>query len=261
MMERIKVKLREQDFDHFEYGGDYVPPLLYFKSRYINEEFPGYAEQLAFDTALEELRLVEPKGYGPSESEFARRLKQSRRQVVGIKLEKANDIPDLDDLCGKWLPYRSFIECGDTWQRTKVDNVPRRAQSFNALYDLAVAVLDPVIEYFGSIKLTYGFSSAALSRLISGRIAPRLDQHSACEVTSKGNPICSRLGAAVDFLVEDENMREVADWVRIHCDFDRIYFYGEDRPLHVSVGPQATRAVYEMRSTGGRLIPRKLDIK
>jgi DNA phosphorothioation-associated putative methyltransferase len=261
MVERIKVKLREQDFDHFEYGGEYVPPLLYFKSRYINEEFPGYAEQLAFDTALEELSLVEPKGYGPSESEFARRLKNSRRRIVGVALERANDIPDLDDLCGKRLPYRSLIECGDTWQRTKVDNVPRRAQSFNALYDLAVAVLDPVIEYFGSIKLTYGFSSPALSRLISGRIAPRVDQHSACEVTSKGNPICSRLGAAVDFLVEDENMREVAEWVRIHCDFDRIYFYGEDRPLHVSVGPQATRAVYEMRRTAGRLLPRKLAPK
>ena len=40
MLERVKVKLRDQDLDFFEYGGQYAPPFLYFKSRYINEEFP-----------------------------------------------------------------------------------------------------------------------------------------------------------------------------------------------------------------------------
>jgi hypothetical protein len=45
----------------------------------------------------------------------------------------------------------------------------------------------------------------------------------------------------VDFIVEDEDMLEVARcgvrpalrWV-----FDRLYFYGADRPIHVSYGPE-----------------------
>jgi DNA phosphorothioation-associated putative methyltransferase len=53
MLERVKIKLREQDLDLFEYGAEYPPTPLYFKSRYINEEFSGYSEQLEFDSALE----------------------------------------------------------------------------------------------------------------------------------------------------------------------------------------------------------------
>src|SRR5208283_4744689 len=46
---RIKVRLRDQDLDVFDYSGQYQPRVLYNKSRYINEEFPHYAEQVAFD--------------------------------------------------------------------------------------------------------------------------------------------------------------------------------------------------------------------
>jgi DNA phosphorothioation-associated putative methyltransferase len=52
MVERVKIKLRQQNIDYFAYGEDYQPPFLYHKSRYINEEFPNYPEQLAFDQAL-----------------------------------------------------------------------------------------------------------------------------------------------------------------------------------------------------------------
>ena len=53
MIERVKIKLREQDIDYFAYGERYEPPFLYRKSRYINEEFPNYPEQVAFEEALE----------------------------------------------------------------------------------------------------------------------------------------------------------------------------------------------------------------
>ena len=66
MLERVKVKLREQDLDFFEYGGQYPPPFLYFKSRYINEEFPGFPEQQEFDRQLEALGLPMADGYGPA---------------------------------------------------------------------------------------------------------------------------------------------------------------------------------------------------
>ena len=73
------------------------------------------------------------------------------------------------------------------------------------------------------MRLTYGFSSPELARQIEGRIAPKLDQHAACELNRKGAPVCRRLGAAVDFIVEDENMEEVARWIINNLSFDRLY--------------------------------------
>ena len=64
MIERVKIKLREQDIDYFAYGEEYEPPFLYRKSRYVNEEFPNYPEQVAFEEALEGLVLLDFSGYG-----------------------------------------------------------------------------------------------------------------------------------------------------------------------------------------------------
>ena len=114
-----------------------------------------------------------------------------------------------------------------------------------------------MIDYFGMIKLTYGFCSHELARQVSGRIAPELDQHASYEKNRLGNPICSRLGAAVDFLIEDEDMIEVANWIIGNLAFDRLYIYESDRPLHVSFGPANSRRTYRMtmRASGAR-IPR-----
>jgi hypothetical protein len=70
--------------------------------------------------------------------------------------------------------------------------------------------------------------------------------------------ICPRLGAAVDFIVEDENMREVADWIAENTPFDRLYFYSDNRPIHVSYGPEQKREYVDLVTTdAGRQIPRK----
>lgn len=37
MVERVKIKLRQQNIDYFAYGEEYEPPFLFRKSRYINE--------------------------------------------------------------------------------------------------------------------------------------------------------------------------------------------------------------------------------
>ena len=110
---------------------------------------------------------------------------------------------------------------------------------------------------YGSIRLTYGFSSAELTRNIQRGIAPKLDQHAACEHGPRGALVCGRGGAACDFLVEDENMREVAEWIIANLPFDRLYFYGPDRPIHVSYAPEPARLSYQMVSTPSeRSMPR-----
>lgn len=249
MTQRVKLNLRRQDFDVFEYGDAYVPPYLYRKSRFINEEFPHYAEQLAFEEALDSLGLFDLAGYGPSPDEFEAGLELRRYKVDGFGLVRNNSIPNLDDACGRFLKYRDLIECGETQARTGLTNLPREPASYTALLDLAVNVLDPLIEYFGMIQLTYGFCSSELARQIPARIAPKLDQHAAHELNRQGRPVCDRFGAAVDLLVEDEDMLEVTRWIAANIPFDRLYFYGPDRPLHISYGPQHTRQVIFMLPT------------
>jgi DNA phosphorothioation-associated putative methyltransferase len=258
LQSRIKVRLRDQDLDIFDYKGPYPPTLLFNKSRYINEEFPHYAEQVAFEDALQSLGLFDLSGYGPEEKEFHRLIGAARREVAEFELRRSTTIPALDDPCGRTFTYRQLIECGETWEKTRVKNTPALAASYNALHDLATSILDPVVEYFGAIKLTYGFASTALTKLIPGNIAPKLDQHASCETGRSGVPVSPRKGAAVDFLVEYEDMIEVAKWVAANCTFDRMYVYGVDRPLHVSVGPDTAGEIYEMRAIGGKRIPRRV---
>lgn len=172
-------------------------------------------------------------------------------------------IPDLDASCGRYLKYRDLIECGNTWWKSAgegaLDNRPREAASVVALEALCSQVIDPVIETFGPVSLTYGFASAQLTSKIRGRIAPRLDQHAACETRSDGELVCKRRGAAVDFQVPAHSMEQVARWIAANTAFDRIYFYGDDRPLHVSYGPDQSRAVVALvTGPSGRLLPRAL---
>lgn len=257
MLERVKIKLKEQDIDYFAYGETYEPPFLYRKSRYINEEFPQYPEQVACEEALADLGLFDFSGYGPSPGELLATLAANRWEVDGFALVRARTIPDLDDPCGRHFSFRQLIACGETQARTGLPNLPRQPASYNALQDLAVRVLDPVIDYFGMIRLTYGFCSPELARAIPGRIDPKRDQHAACERNRRDKPVCARLGAAVDFIVDDEDMREVARWIVANTPFDRLYFYGDDLPLHVSYGPQQSRQVVRMvPGPSGRLVPR-----
>lgn len=256
MVERVKINLRELDIDYFTYGEGFESPNLYHKSRYINEECEGYPEQVAFDEALDGLSLGDWSGYGPAPAEFDALLVRRRWVVDGHALVRDQTIPDLDAPCGRFLTYRQLIECGETQASTGLANRPEQPDSYTALCDLATKVLDPVIDYFGMIRLTYGFCSGPLAKQIPGRIDPRLDQHAAHELNRLGKPICPRLGAAVDFLVEDENMRGVAQWIAANTPFDRLYFYGENLPLHVSYGPEHTRQVVLMLpGKSGRLMP------
>lgn len=127
------------------------------KSRYINEEFPHYAEQLNFDEQLQALNLFDLSGYGPKPDMFRKTLADARWEHNGFEFIRSRSIPELDNLCGCYLTYRQLIECGETQQSTGTPNCPKQPESYTALYDLATHILDPVIDYFGMIQLTYGF--------------------------------------------------------------------------------------------------------
>lgn len=76
-------------------------------------------------------------------------------------------------------------------------------------------------------------------------------------MNTRGNLICERKGAACDFIVPDENMLEVAQWIVQNTPFDRLYFYGNDKPLHVSYGDEHNRSIVLMLpGKSGRLVPK-----
>lgn len=258
LLQRVKVKLRELDLDLFDYGSAACPcPLLYFKSRFMNEECAHYPAQVEFEAECERLGLLAPGIDEPSAADFFAKLDARRWDVDGYRLVRSRDTPNLNSPCGRYLTYRQFIECGETQQRTGLPNLPHQPDTYTALHELAIYVLDPVIDYFGMIELTYGFCSAELARVIPRRIDPRLDQHAGHELNRRAKPICERLGAACDFLVTDEDMEEVALWVAANTPFDRLYFYGKDRPIHVSYSAMPARQFVRMvtNATGAR-IPR-----
>ena len=262
MMLRVKILFHKQEFHLFEYGEGFEPPYLYLKSRFMNEEMNSYSEQVEFDNQLENLNLFDFSNYGPYPEEFEKKLHLARWEIDEMRLIRNQSIPDLDTPCGKFFAYRNFIECGETQARTGLSNLPKEADSYTALYELATNILDPVIDYFGMIKLTFGFCSAALAKEIPGRIAPKLDQHAAHERKRNGKFICERLGAACDFIIEDEDMEEVALWVSKYTNFDRIYFYGKDRPIHVSFSEFPSKQITKMKLTrNDRYIPQTICIK
>ncbi|MGG5811840.1 hypothetical protein [Falsiroseomonas sp. CW058] len=163
---------------------------------------------------------------------------------------------DLDEPCGVNFVLRDLVEAGETWSRTRVPNVPRQAATVDSIRRLVREILDPVVAEFGPIEITYGFASPALTRLIPGCIDPARDQHAGHELNANGAPICPRLGQAVDFWIKGISSGRVAAWIAQRLPFDRIYFYGRDCPLHVSIGPEEKRAVIAMLpGPSGRRVP------
>lgn len=169
-------------------------------------------------------------------------------------------MPHLDDPAGRHFRFRDLIEAGETFAAHRTDNTPKQPDTWTHLAELAQSILDPVADRFGRPRITHGFTGPELIRRIPGRIAPQLDQHAGNELNRKGNPICKRPGQAADFQVPHVSSLEIARFVVKALPFDRLYYYGDDRPLHVSVGPE--RAGYLCvieRKQGGHGHPRTIS--
>jgi hypothetical protein len=168
-------------------------------------------------------------------------------------------LPPLDVAAGANFSFRDLCECGETWRSLRLDNYPCEAATYDAMQRLCEQLLDPIIERFGWIELTYGFAGSQLSRAIRTGIAPRLDQHAGHELRRDGRPICPRLGQAVDFRPMSARAPEVARYIALELPFDRLYLYGPDRPLHVSIGPEQAGAVLFVDRSHTRPMPRRVD--
>lgn len=159
----------------------------------------------------------------------------------------------------KYISLEKFCTCSQTYQHysDQIDPYPWSSESVDAIALLFLHIIDPIIDHFGlgSFHLTYGFCSIDLKRCIqthkTGRICPAVDQHMAHELTPSGNYYCNRLGAAADFLIKDVKSNALVRHIKhTSLPFDSIYYYGEERPIHISYGHQHKRSIYGFTSAG-----------
>ncbi len=166
---------------------------------------------------------------------------------------------------GKYLSLEEFCTCSQTYQKYAelINPFPQNEESLRAIADLNQWIIDPVIDFFGreKFKLTYGFCSSDLKKFLqkkdpitglkNGRVAPEIDQHLACEVKKNGKYYCERLGAACDFLIVNCGSDRLVEWILSQeLPFDSLYFYGKNRPIHISYGPQHKRDIWTFTPGG-----------
>ena len=168
---------------------------------------------------------------------------------------------DSGAFCSKNFKFEDFISCSETYQAVLVKNDPNRDATYNFITQLANDILEPCLAEFGNLKLTYGFCSHGLSSAIKkrrGGIHPPLDQHAGMELNAKGDLICSRGGMAADFHCLPISSLEVAKFIVERLPFDRLYFYGEGRPIHVSVNKELVSQIVIMKKSKTRVVPRRV---
>ncbi|MGX9460966.1 hypothetical protein ACWXWU_06920 [Shewanella sp. A14] len=176
---------------------------------------------------------------------------------------------NINGKASRFFTYADLINCGTTALEHNIENLPLQPDTWRALSLLATQILDPIVDQFGPLSLTYGFCSPELARKIAKNrnphIAPKLDQHCSHELNQNQKVICDRLGAACDFTLLSTNdnkptdMQHVAQWMCENLKFDRLYYYGKNRPIHISIGPQMNQFIQTMKTNAdtGHRVPSK----
>ncbi|WP_438863895.1 hypothetical protein [Neptunicella sp.] len=154
------------------------------------------------------------------------------------------------------------------WYQNKhevdLDNSPTEEASIKAIALLLKEILIPINDKFGEVKISYGFVSSQLNTYIQKNnrtgTYPSIDQHSSHELNSKSIPICDRGGIACDFYISgfENKMNIITDDIVSNLEFDKLYYYGSTRPIHVSVSKEMLKHLQIMNeSENGRRIPGK----
>ena len=167
---------------------------------------------------------------------------------------------------GQYLTLEEFCTCTQTYQKyaDQIDPYPENFEEIiPALEALCHHILDPVIAHFGRerFQLTYGFCSKDLKRFLAqkdpetgiknGRVDPSRDQHMAHEKNRNGKYYCDRLGAACDFQIVGVESDRLVEWIlKQQLSFDSLYYYGSDRPIHISYAPQQRHNIWTFTDEG-----------
>jgi len=85
LLERVKIDLRAQRVQFFDYGEEEKAQLLYLKSRYVTPDFERYEEQAGFDAALVGLG-IDLSGFGPDAQTLDEVLRTKAVRITDFEL-------------------------------------------------------------------------------------------------------------------------------------------------------------------------------
>ena len=167
---------------------------------------------------------------------------------------------------GKYLNLEDFCTCTQTYRRwaDSIEPFPKNLEeTVPALQALCHYIIDPIIDHYGKaqFELTYGFCSSDLKRFLAkqdpvtglknGKSTPSVDQHMSHEKNRNGRYYCDRLGAACDFRIVSLASDVVVQWILDQAlPFDSLYYYGAERPIHISYGLQHKRQIWAFTKQG-----------
>lgn len=84
--QRVKIDLKRQRIDVFDYTRTKEAQVLYLKSRLLPKSHPDHERQTAFDADLLATSLFDFTGYGPPLVDFAQKLKRHNLTIDGHRL-------------------------------------------------------------------------------------------------------------------------------------------------------------------------------
>jgi len=67
---RIKINLRTQEMNVFDHKNFTPHQFLYFKERFVRDDYPGYEKWKKYGDKLRKFGFSEDMGFGPSKEEF-----------------------------------------------------------------------------------------------------------------------------------------------------------------------------------------------
>lgn len=88
LIERVKIRMADQDIDFFDYRNDKAAPRLTMKSRYMSKTTKSYKKQWHFDQQLAELGLFNLERHGPDATKLAQGLTHAGVRIAGFRLIK-----------------------------------------------------------------------------------------------------------------------------------------------------------------------------
>ncbi len=134
-----------------------------------------------------------------------------------------------------------------TADQNGIDNTPNRTE-IARLRQLCRKILQPARDDLGPLKISSGFRSEELNRLVGG--VPNSDH---------------RGGFAADVIPVNAGTRELAKWVVDNCpEFDQVILeFGTIRNpnwIHLSVAPRLRRQVLRATRENGRTVYREIRL-
>ena len=120
---------------------------------------------------------------------------------------------------GKYFMLSDFLFSEAAATKGVPNCPPLEGMEVESIRHLCDRILDPVVEEFGPISLTYGYVSPELQKKTYPAFKPTVHN---CKPAAG-----ALLGAAADILVHKmvDDPRSVLYWIKANCEFDRLILF------------------------------------